>query len=177
MRDEKEGRKKQGQTNKKAKQHSTPKAVTFLEPTTLYMYVIYIYIVVHTHTHTHTHTYIMLTFVLAAVVLICSSSRLSLLRAKLCKQKLKVMKTDTYTSLAMYSNAVHHLQDTYLSSTVHSPCLRRVLSSVMSSRPRLSAERCRIGEIDNNYDVIPKYSIALLYIVSFCDSPDTHSTH
>ena len=46
MRDEKEGRKKQGQTNNKAKQHSTPKAVTFprknelprvgLEPTTLY---------------------------------------------------------------------------------------------------------------------------------------------
>ena len=45
MRDEKEERKKQGQTNK-AKQHSTPKAVTFprknelpqvgLEPTTLY---------------------------------------------------------------------------------------------------------------------------------------------
>ena len=28
-RDEKEGRKKQGQTNNKAKQHSTPKAVTF----------------------------------------------------------------------------------------------------------------------------------------------------
>ena len=47
MRDEKEGR--QGHTNNKAKQHSTPKAVTFpkknelprvgLEPTTLYMYV------------------------------------------------------------------------------------------------------------------------------------------
>ena len=46
MRDEKEGRSKQGQTNNKAKQHSTPKAVTFpkknelsrvgLEPTTLY---------------------------------------------------------------------------------------------------------------------------------------------
>ena len=46
MRDEKEGRKKQGQTNNKAKQHSAPKAVTFpkknelprvrLEPTTLY---------------------------------------------------------------------------------------------------------------------------------------------
>ena len=44
MRDEKEGRKKQ--TNNKAKQHSTPKAVTFpkinelprvgLEPTTIY---------------------------------------------------------------------------------------------------------------------------------------------
>ena len=29
MRDEKEGRKKQGQTNNKTKQHSTPKAVTF----------------------------------------------------------------------------------------------------------------------------------------------------
>ena len=29
MRDEKEGRKKQGQTNNEAKQHSTPKAVTF----------------------------------------------------------------------------------------------------------------------------------------------------
>ena len=29
MRDEKEGRSKQGQTNNKAKQHSTPKAVTF----------------------------------------------------------------------------------------------------------------------------------------------------
>ena len=46
MRGEKEGRSKQGQTNNKAKQHSTPKAVTFpkenelfrvgLEPTTLY---------------------------------------------------------------------------------------------------------------------------------------------
>ena len=45
-RDEKEGRSKQGQTNNKAKQHSTPKAVTFpkknelpqveLEPTTLH---------------------------------------------------------------------------------------------------------------------------------------------
>ena len=44
MRDEKEGRSKQGQTNNKAKQHSTHKAVTFpkknelhrvgLEPTT-----------------------------------------------------------------------------------------------------------------------------------------------
>ena len=44
MRDEKEGRSKQGQTNNKAEQHSTPKAVTFpkknelprvgLEPTT-----------------------------------------------------------------------------------------------------------------------------------------------
>ena len=31
MRDEKEGRKKQGKTNNKAKQHSTPKAVTFPE--------------------------------------------------------------------------------------------------------------------------------------------------
>ena len=30
IRYEKEGRKKQGQTNNKAKQHSTPKAVTFL---------------------------------------------------------------------------------------------------------------------------------------------------
>ena len=29
VRDEKEGRSKQGQTNNKAKQHSTPKAVTF----------------------------------------------------------------------------------------------------------------------------------------------------
>ena len=50
MKDErrKEGRSKQGQANNKAKQHSTPKAVTFskknelpqvgLEPTTLYMY-------------------------------------------------------------------------------------------------------------------------------------------
>ena len=48
MRDEKEGRSKQGQTNNKTKQHSTPKAVTFpkrnglprvgLEPATLYMY-------------------------------------------------------------------------------------------------------------------------------------------
>ena len=46
MRDEKEGRSKQGQTNNKAKQRSTPKAITFpkknelprvvLEPTTLY---------------------------------------------------------------------------------------------------------------------------------------------
>ena len=46
MRDEKEGRSKQDQTNNKAKQHSTPEAVTFpkkneptqvgLEPTTLY---------------------------------------------------------------------------------------------------------------------------------------------
>ena len=46
MRDEKEERKKQGQQTNKAKQHSTPKAVTFprknelpqvgLEPTTLY---------------------------------------------------------------------------------------------------------------------------------------------
>ena len=46
MRDEKKERSKQGQTNNKAKQHSTPKAVTFpkknelsrvgLEPTTLY---------------------------------------------------------------------------------------------------------------------------------------------
>ena len=51
MRRKKE-RSKQGQTNNKAKQHSTPKAVTFprknelpqvgLEPTTLYIY-IYIY--------------------------------------------------------------------------------------------------------------------------------------
>ena len=51
MRDErrKEERSKQGQTDNKAKQHSTPKAVTFpkknelpqvgLEPTTLYMYI------------------------------------------------------------------------------------------------------------------------------------------
>ena len=30
MRDEKEERSKQGQTNNEAKQHSTPKAVTFL---------------------------------------------------------------------------------------------------------------------------------------------------
>ena len=46
MRDEKEGRSKQGQTNNKAKQRSKPKAITFpkknelpqvvLEPTTLY---------------------------------------------------------------------------------------------------------------------------------------------
>ena len=46
MRDEKEERSKQGQTNNKAKKHSTPKAVTFakktelprvgLEPMTLY---------------------------------------------------------------------------------------------------------------------------------------------
>ena len=46
MRDEKEGRSEQGQTNNKAKQHSTPKAVTFpnknelprvgFKPTTLY---------------------------------------------------------------------------------------------------------------------------------------------
>ena len=43
MRDEKEEKKKQGQTNNKSKQHSTPKAVTFpkknelgLKPTTLY---------------------------------------------------------------------------------------------------------------------------------------------
>ena len=46
MRDEKEGRKKQARSKNKAKQHSTPKAVTFpkinelprvgLEPTTLY---------------------------------------------------------------------------------------------------------------------------------------------
>ena len=44
VRDEKEERSKQGQTNNKAKQHSTPKAVTFpkknklprVEPTTLY---------------------------------------------------------------------------------------------------------------------------------------------
>ena len=46
MRDEKEVRSKQGQTNNKAKQHSTPKAVSFpkknelsqvgLEPTTHY---------------------------------------------------------------------------------------------------------------------------------------------
>ena len=46
MRDEKEERSKQGQTNNKAKQHSTPNVVTFpkknelpqvgLEPTTLY---------------------------------------------------------------------------------------------------------------------------------------------
>ena len=46
MRDKKEESSKQGQTNNKAKQHSTPKAVTFpkknelprvgLEPTTLY---------------------------------------------------------------------------------------------------------------------------------------------
>ena len=49
MRRKKE-RSKQGQTNNKAKQHSTPKAVTFprknelpqvgLEPTTLYVYVL-----------------------------------------------------------------------------------------------------------------------------------------
>ena len=49
----KEGRSKQGQTNNKAKQHSTPKAVTFpkknelpqvgLKPTTLYMYM-YMYV-------------------------------------------------------------------------------------------------------------------------------------
>ena len=54
MRDEKEERKKQARSNEqtsKAKQHSTPKAVTFpkkselpwvgLEPTTLYVYIIY----------------------------------------------------------------------------------------------------------------------------------------
>ena len=56
MRDErrKEERSKQGQTNNKAKQHSTPKAVTFpkknelprvgLEPTTLYTLDMYMYI-------------------------------------------------------------------------------------------------------------------------------------
>ena len=52
MRDEKEGRKKQ--TNNKAKQHSTPKTVTFprknelpqvgLEPTTLYTPDMYMYV-------------------------------------------------------------------------------------------------------------------------------------
>ena len=51
MRDEKEGRCKQGQTNNKAKQHSTPKGIAFpkknelprvgLEPTTLYTNVQY----------------------------------------------------------------------------------------------------------------------------------------
>ena len=66
----KEERSKQGQTNTKAKQHSTPKAVTFpkqnelpqvgLEPTTLYILdrVLYqlIYLgtsAVHKQTHTH----------------------------------------------------------------------------------------------------------------------------
>ena len=50
MRDEKEERSKQGQTNNKAKQHSTPKAVTFpkknelprvghVHVCTIYMYV------------------------------------------------------------------------------------------------------------------------------------------
>ena len=38
MRDEKEERSKQGQTNNKAKQHSTPKAVT------------------HVHVHVHVYT-------------------------------------------------------------------------------------------------------------------------
>ena len=38
MRDEKEGRSKEGQTNKKAKQHSTPKAVTFPKKNDMYMY-------------------------------------------------------------------------------------------------------------------------------------------
>ena len=47
-----EERSKQGQTKNKAKQHSTPKVVTFpkknelgLEPTTLYMYMyVYMYV-------------------------------------------------------------------------------------------------------------------------------------
>ena len=70
MRDEKEGRKKQA--NDKAKQHSTPKAVTFpkkseltqmgLEPTTLHsrqsaLPCTCAYIHTHTHTLTHTHTH------------------------------------------------------------------------------------------------------------------------
>ena len=67
MRDErrKEERSKQDQTNNKAKQHSTPKAVTFpkknelpqvgLEPTTLMCYCITL---PDTHVYTYIHTYI-----------------------------------------------------------------------------------------------------------------------
>ena len=73
MRDEKEGR-KQGQTNNKAKQHNTPKAVTFpkknelprvgLEPTTLYTLVRALYhlatkgactVYIHEHVHGKLH--------------------------------------------------------------------------------------------------------------------------
>ena len=65
MRDEKrkEERSKQGQTNNKAKQHSTPEAVTFLkknelprvvlEPTTLYTLDMYMYI----HTYMYMYMY------------------------------------------------------------------------------------------------------------------------
>ena len=68
IRDEKEGRKKQARSNKqtnKAKQHSTPKAVTFpkknelprvgLEPTTLYTLDRALY--VHVHTCMYIYTY------------------------------------------------------------------------------------------------------------------------
>ena len=62
----KEERSKQGQTNNKAEQHSTPKAVTFpkknelprvgLKPTTLYTLHIHIYcIIIHVHVHVHVH--------------------------------------------------------------------------------------------------------------------------
>ena len=66
MRDEKEERCKQGQTNNKAKQHSTPKAVTFpkknelprvgLEPTTLYTLDMYVHVYTCTCT-SHTSSY------------------------------------------------------------------------------------------------------------------------
>ena len=59
MRDEKEGRSKQGQTNNEAKQHSTPKAVTFpkkneppevgLKPTTLHTLDRALYQLPHAH--------------------------------------------------------------------------------------------------------------------------------
>ena len=75
MRDEKEERKKQARSNKqtnKAKQHSTPKAVTFprknelpqvgLEPTTLYtldraLYQLSMYISIYNYIHIHMYMY------------------------------------------------------------------------------------------------------------------------
>ena len=51
MRDErrKEERSKQGQTNNKAKQHSTPKAVTFPKKNELLTYTCIVHVVLHMH--------------------------------------------------------------------------------------------------------------------------------
>ena len=49
----KEERSKQGQTNNKAKQHSTPKAVTFPQKNELHVHVYTSGMYIHVHVHVH----------------------------------------------------------------------------------------------------------------------------
>ena len=93
-RDEKEGRKKQARSNKnKAKQHSTPKAVTFpkknelprvgLEPTTLYTLDRALHMYMDFHMFSTLHTMIVTTFIfsMCVCVCVCSVGKLRLCRS------------------------------------------------------------------------------------------------